>query len=88
MKTAEDIIRKDKYSDLKNLVLICDAMDEFAEAYHTEKLKELMPKLILEGFKMSGEGCNGEHPYEDDSDEQILKEIEPSINEIINKLTP
>jgi methylthioribose-1-phosphate isomerase len=28
--TAESVIRQSKYASLKNLVLICDAMDEFA----------------------------------------------------------
>jgi hypothetical protein len=34
---AENIIIKEKYKGLKNLVLICEAMDEFAEAYHKQK---------------------------------------------------
>ena len=37
---AENIISKPKYSDkLKNLVLICEAMDEFAEALIKENKK-------------------------------------------------
>ena len=35
---AEEIIRKEKYNELKNLVLICEAMEEFAEDYHQHKL--------------------------------------------------
>lgn len=42
---AENIISKPKYSDnLKNLVLICEAMDEFAEALIKEN-KELKKQL-------------------------------------------
>jgi len=41
MIIAEEVIRQEKYSKLKNLVLICDAMDEFAEKYHQDKLKLL-----------------------------------------------
>jgi len=42
---AENIIRQPKYSNkLKNLVLICEAMDEFAEALIKEN-KELKKKL-------------------------------------------
>lgn len=37
MTKAENIIIKDKYKGLKNLVLICDAMDEFAKIYHAEQ---------------------------------------------------
>ena len=38
MIKAENIIIKEKYKGLKNLVLICDAMDEFAKQYHKEQL--------------------------------------------------
>ena len=42
---AENIISQPKYSNkLKNLVLICEAMDEFAEALIKEN-KELKKKL-------------------------------------------
>ena len=41
---AEEIIRKPKYEKLKNLVLICEAMDEFAEALIKEN-KELKKQL-------------------------------------------
>ena len=42
---AENIISQEKYSSkLKNLVLICEAMDEFAEALIKEN-KELKKKL-------------------------------------------
>ena len=41
---AEGIIRKAKYKELKNLVLICDAMDEFAETLIQEN-KQLKKKL-------------------------------------------
>lgn len=35
-KTAEEIIRQDKYKKLANLVLICEAMDEYAAQFQTE----------------------------------------------------
>ena len=38
MIKAENIIIKDKYEGLKNLALICEAMDEFAKEYHAEQL--------------------------------------------------
>jgi hypothetical protein len=38
MIKAENIIIKERYKGLKNLVLICDAMDEFAKQYHKEQL--------------------------------------------------
>ena len=38
MIKAENIIIKEKYKGLKNLVLICEAMDEFAKQYHKEQL--------------------------------------------------
>ena len=41
---AEEIIVKEKYKGLKNLVLICDAMDEFAAALKKEN-EELKQKL-------------------------------------------
>jgi hypothetical protein len=44
--TAEEIIIKDKYKGLKNLVLICEAMDEYAEAYHQEKGKDDFKELL------------------------------------------
>jgi hypothetical protein len=39
MIKAENIIIKEKYKGLKNLVLICDAMDEFANIYLDEFAK-------------------------------------------------
>ena len=43
VKTAEDVIRQPKYTGLKNLVLICGAMDEYA-SLRTQQLQE--PKWI------------------------------------------
>lgn len=37
---AEDVIRKEKYKGLKNLSLICDAMEEYAEALIKEEITE------------------------------------------------
>jgi len=36
MKTPEDILRQDKYSGLRNLVLICEAMEEYAEQFKSQ----------------------------------------------------
>ena len=41
---SEEIIRKPRFKELTNLVLICEAMDEFAEAL-IEENKELKKKL-------------------------------------------
>ena len=44
---AEEVITKEKYKGLKNLVLICDAMDEFAAELkkENEELKKELKKL-------------------------------------------
>lgn len=38
MKTPEQILQQEKYKDLKNLVLICEAMEEFATQKMPKKL--------------------------------------------------
>lgn len=49
MKTAEDILRENKkYHSLQNLVLICEAMDEFANA-KLEQSAEIAFYAISEG---------------------------------------
>ena len=49
MIKAENIIIKEKYKGLKNLVLICDAMDEFAKQYHKEQLTltDVVPSVYV-----------------------------------------
>lgn len=38
---AEDVIRQEKYSKLSRLGLICEAMEEYAEAQNKELLSDL-----------------------------------------------
>ena len=42
MVRPEDIIKKDKYNDLRNLVLICEAMDEFGEQVKQETISKML----------------------------------------------
>ena len=41
-----------------------------------------MQKAFLEGFKSSGEGFNGEYPFDGDTDEIIWSRIEDRFKEI------
>lgn len=40
MKTPEEILRQEKYRRLQNLVLICEAMDEYAQSKAREMVLE------------------------------------------------
>ena len=46
--TAEEIIRQPKYNELKNLILICEAMDEFAQAKVLEALEREVIKIAAD----------------------------------------
>ena len=48
------------------------------------KEKQQIEKSYLEGFKISGEGYNGEHPFEGYEDFRIIESIKPE--EYYNKL--
>ena len=52
---AEEIIVKEKYKGLKNLVLICDAMDEFAA--ELKKENEELKKKLRNDFCNNGKRC-------------------------------
>lgn len=52
--TAEEIIRQPKYNELKNLILICEAMDEFANAKVLEALEREFSKLDGIDFSLIG----------------------------------
>lgn len=43
-----------------------------------EKEKQMIMQTLLDGFKKSGEGWNGEYPYQDNNigDGEILNDIE------------
>ena len=79
MIKAEDIIIKEKYSELKNLVLICEAMDEFAELRHQAKLKLLDIPIVsnrrelLLGYNEYLEGMYNAKCLEDDDVDLYLK---------------
>ena len=44
VKIPEDVVRQPKYAGLKNLVLICEAMDEYA-SLRTQQLQEVNDTL-------------------------------------------
>ena len=46
------------------------------QAKHEEELKEAVIEAYLQGFKISGEGYNGEYPFEGYSNEKISNDIE------------
>ena len=59
------------------------AMEEYSkhklnqlQAKHEEELKEAVIEAYLQGFKISGEGYNGEYPFEGYSNEKISNDIE------------
>lgn len=76
MIKAENIIIKDKYKGLKNLVLICDAMDEFAKEYHAEQLRigsvSQQRELLLAFFDLADELPMGLSHYDR---EKIVEEF-------------
>lgn len=38
--------------------------------------------MFLEGFKISGEGFNGEYPFENKTDEEIWNRIKKQFREV------
>ena len=50
---AEEILRKPKYNSLKNLTLICEAMEEFA-TLHSQRIAE---KMVSERLRAITERC-------------------------------
>ena len=74
----------DKYMDCPVPQHHWETIQEYATEYadqqlsearaEIERLKGLIEKAHLEGFKASGEGYNGEYPFEGHSDEHIKKE--------------
>jgi hypothetical protein len=53
MKTADEIIRQPKYASLKNLVLICQAMDEHASQYKSLEKEEEFIRLKEENNELT-----------------------------------
>lgn len=50
MKTPEQILRQDKYKDLDNLVLICEAMEEYAQQSIAEHEQSNSDKFWFDKF--------------------------------------
>ncbi len=47
-----------------------------------QELEQLKRKMFLEGFKNSGEGYNGEYPFEGESDERIWDSIKEDYDKL------
>jgi hypothetical protein len=58
------------------------------EEYVMEKQMEAAEKGFLEGFKVSGEGYNGEYPFEGQTDEYIKEEIKERVIRFLNTNYP
>lgn len=75
MKTAEDIIRQPKYNELKNLVLICEAMDEYAKEVAIVALVKAQKEIedLKQKVKHNAEGWQNAVAEKDGWKEQAAK---------------
>jgi hypothetical protein len=60
------------YEEIKHIIPI-NYLDKFQKAKEMEKKQILSARL--DGFKSSGEGYNGEYPFEYEPDEYISEKI-------------
>jgi hypothetical protein len=76
MKTAmQDLINK--FEEIKDLDYMVQIMILRSESQQLlEKEKKQINKSFLDGFKYSGEGYNGEYPFEGCTDESIYTSID------------
>ena len=59
MKTPEEVLRQPKYKGLKNLVLICEAMEEYANQQPTEKLHKGDFKMLVRNLRKEQQPTDG-----------------------------
>ena len=74
MKTPEQILRQDKYKDLENLVLICNAMEEYCKQAETDH-EDIIKKLVI----ALQEICKGQGRYDMDRLRHASNTIEDMI---------